>query len=718
MEDLKTLASATHESTEDTIPPFWSLKKPSQKDKLEWLNLARRAMWDTQRARANKDITVNAMYHGEMWADLPNTRYVDNRLPHQRKYNEKKKITVNDVYYYVDELVGKLKRFKPGVLVRPFSNEFKDRDGAQVGKRLYETYEISGKFVKSDKKVKIRTIKYGEGYNLITWDSSKGQISRRWKEANEKYGDKAHKIKKTGWVYDPDSPERAGDISYVSPLNWELLLGPGKTPEDVPWVMHFDYKHKEEIKSLHSNAAGYIDSVEPVQSAKQYDDEDNTTSELRDHLLYVRFWHRAHPLLPKGKEIVFIRGKILEERDNPYSGIEALEDSEWGDLPLERMEFIESDESIHSETSIHFVLNLLHAKNMLLSMANKNIVLAGHPKFLVHRRSKVLWDRLRDNSTIVQYEGGVPPQIVNFANLPNGVFELYALLTQEADKLMKTHQISSGSPPPGITAGVALRLLEEIEDLALSTLIESQNDYTLAVARRTVALAGKFFSKDDGRMIRIVGKDNQDLLEDFDPEMLTQKYNFRVDTINQEARSPAAKQQQIIDLLEVTKDNPPTQEQLIDALELVQPDKITDPAKAAVTAAEAVYQVILSNKAPNPPRQGLNYIVYWRVLMAKAQNRGFEKLPEKAQNEFRKYMLGLEFLMDEHALRNPIFEELLYTQLPYFPAYYNTSPRPPVPVPAPQAASASLQGTQSLAPPDSVLAPQNQSTVADAAGVS
>jgi hypothetical protein len=299
-------------------------------------------------------------------------------------------------------------------------------------------------------------------------------------------------------------------------------------------------------------------------------------------------------------------------------------------------------------------------------------MLAGHPKALVNRAAQVEYEQLGNDMTILEWSGSIPPSIVTFSTLPPELFKFYELLGGEQDKIMRVHPISSGTPPPGIKAGVALRLLEELEDLLITNLVKQHSQFVLDLARKRLAYMGIKYNKEDGRMLRLLGRDQEDMIEQLDVEAISKRYNMRLEHASQSAESPAAKTQKVLDLLEV-KPDALTNEQVIDALELIRPEKITDPAQAAVAYAEYLVELVAQDKELPEPREGQHYIVTWNVLMAFYQRTGFDILPERAQERFRKYMLGLEFLMSEHSLRSQAFAQRLF-QIANYPAFYHLPP--------------------------------------------
>ena len=51
----------------------------------------------------------------------------------------------------------------------------------------------------------------------------------------------------------------------------------------------------------------------------------------------------------------------------------------------------------------------------------------------------------------------------------------------------------------------------------------------LARTRRLIAYVGHFSEKNDKRLLHILGEDNQDLYEEYDPKLLAKRFNYRIE---------------------------------------------------------------------------------------------------------------------------------------------------------------------------------------------
>ena len=704
----------------DATPPapFYSIEK--QDDELQWLQEAKQSVWNATRERANKQITMSALCRGRYYENQD--AFLDFRDPRTQKNQRTTVVTLPEHQKYVNRLSNKLIKFQPGVQVGPYTNTYSDKEDARIAGKLSESLERSINLTKLLHRVTGRSFKFGEQFAVVTWNPEKGPIDPQWEADRKRFGDTAQTITKkgTGEVirkYDPDRPTRAGDYEIRLPLPWNLLLDPKDEPQDVMWIMLVEQNvHYEELKRRWKRKKATVS--EWIQGAKEgkTNIDSISTPQRQDHTTVYHFYHRSCAELPKGKYLAWVDGLILERGPNPMHGIEALDESEWGDLPIERMVDLELEGELHGFSSLYLVHNGIQQRNKILSMTHRNYLMAGHIKWLVHETANVTREALGNDGTIVKWSGNQPPTLAAYNPIPPGSLELWTQLGQSTDEFMNVHPVSSGNPPPGIKAGVAIRLLEEIEETNISDRIQELGDFKIALIRRLIAMSGRFCKK-GVHLIRIVGEDKTDIIEEFDPERLTKRFNYTLDKVSKMARSPAARMQQIIDLVSVVKSET-TQEQILDAMNLVQPEKLTDPGVAAVTLAEYENECCAQNKEMPAPREGERFIVHWNVHSAFYQSRAFQLMPEAAQERFRKHMLATEFLLSELAAVNPMCEQQVLS-LPGFPSFYHLPPeqlaKRQALIQGPQAGPPPM-GSEQLRAPEEMMMPQPQMTGAEVGG--
>jgi len=190
------------------------------------------------------------------------------------------------------------------------------------------------------------------------------------------------------------------------------------------------------------------------------------------------------------------------------------------------------------------------------------------------------------------------------------------------------------------------------------------------MARKTIAVAGDYYQPDDGRMLRIVGKDNKYSIRHFDSANLSKDYDVRMQVGSALPESKAGKIQRIVEIMQMKPDLL-SNERWVDLLELGNSDKMNTLITAAVKAAESENEDMMAGKPVADPQDYEDHIVHWKTHTKAIQNRSFkEECPPEYREKVLDHIALHEFVMIEKAQTNPAFEAKL-AELPLFPIFPN-----------------------------------------------
>jgi hypothetical protein len=704
-EILKQYDSGGYDAT-NAIKPLWAIK-PKEDNILEWVDNSHNVLFSATREYVNKQIQNLALYKGiHYWSQDRNT---DFRRPGSgRMTRDGKRIIVNDAKRLIDQKVAKVVQFMPTTMPVPASNEFSDRTAAKVAKEVLKHIAATKGKEAIFRDCCRRAFIFGEGVCLTLWNDEVGGYNEKfskflakYRKANDKYPSDSE-IVKAG--FESDSDIFLGDIDYPLPLPWEITYDPKRCPEEVEWVrwsrhVPFEWLKRKFPKALKSMQ----DMEEPIKTINVESLEVDT---LSNHVLFHTTWHRSNANLKAGMVINSIPGLILDFDESPYP---EMHEGEWGNLPIERITDIDIDGHLRGHSTLTVITNLMHTRNKHLTSINRNLSLAGSPKVFIHSQSKIAYDSLSDDrQTIVEWSGQVAPHVMTLTSLPPEVFMFVENLGKEMESLAGIHPISTGSPPPGIKAGVALRLLDELENRNDAPIIKKASAFVQGIDRKTLRICGKFYNEDDNRLIKILGKDKQYIIENFDVTALSRITDVHTEQVSQASRSPASRVQNIIDMLQVAPQlaqSEPTKGQILAALEFANPDELIDPATAAVYAADAENESFSAGKDVDEPRPGEDLITHWNKHLAFYQTRAYKMLPERIRESFYDHLLATEYLMWEQSIKSPAFGQRLM-MLPQYPALFHMPPQIGAPLPPPeQKPQQQSQTPNNINPPSSVLTP-------------
>jgi len=357
-----------------------------------------------------------------------------------------------------------------------------------------------------------------------------------------------------------------------------------------------------------------------------------------------------------GAYVRFTNDVILESSDYPYSS---------GELPFVRITDMDIPDQLRGSSAYDMLRPLQSMHNNLSTLLAKNIYLTGHAKWVMPRGACKI-ESLGNDSTIVQYQGSVPPQMMQVHPNPKEAYAFRDHLVQEMGQVSGVQGVSRGAPPPGITAGVALQFLNEQEQERATSDVAKHNEMIQKIARKTIAVAGDYYDPDDGRMLRIVGKDNKFIIKHFDSANLNKDYDVRVAVGSALPESKAGKIQRIIEIMQMKPDLL-SNERWIDLLEFGDTEKMNTLLTAAVKNAESENEDILAGNPVGEPEKWEDHIIHWKTHVLAIQSRSFkEDTPKEVRLAMIEHIAITEFAMIEKARENPLFEAKI-SQLALFP---------------------------------------------------
>jgi hypothetical protein len=664
----------------------------NEKDILSWLQSELGWLEQESQARIRTMRRNLALYKGVQYQEL------ESRIDARDRGNDRaqvvKKVVSNQLFDMTKNRAARIIKYKPAVAILPTNDELQDKVASKVTKQLLDHIWYSEDFEgKIQLQIVLNALVMGESYLFIEWDEQKGDLNPAYVEAKKKHNGKIPLLDENGKITkDPqgneiyiDRPVRVGDVCYDVVLASEVLCQRKKKWSEVNYLFKREVIHVQELRTRYPDKASKIKNLD---GAQVYDYEKMELRPSRNEQVVYTFYHRRSSMMDKGRQIVFIKDQILENKEFPFSHT---------NLPCERFTDIDLPGELSGVSFFENVKPLTGTYNNLTNMLVRNIVLASHPKWMVPAGSVAL-DQLGNDMTIVQFKGPAAPVLATATTVPSDVFQFREKLREEFLQIAGVGQVSRGEPPPGIKAGVALQFLAEQEAERYNELVLKYNDLIVGIAKMTLAVAADYYDESDERLIRVIGKNNEWMTKFFNVAYLEKDYDIRVMNSSALPRSIAARTQTLLDLSERFPDQF-TGEQVIDMLDLAQSDKFIDAATIAVRAAQAENEELIKlgpemvDEAILAPQDFENHIIHWREHTRAAQEYSFKyQTPKQAQDRLINHIKATEMLMVEHSKTNPAYAQQLAT-LPLFPMFFKTPPpMPPMPPEMPLGADQSMLG--------------------------
>lgn len=676
------------EYSDKEISPLWSLENIEDEKELEkWFNNAVDACQSYYRDYFQIQMDNLLLFRGVQWlsADRAANRLLDRQgTPNLRN----PRIVVNHLADFVTQWVSRLTRYRPAVAIYPARSQQSDADDAKVARKVldYIWYqaridEVLQEFVRQ---MKI----FGEVYLWITWNPQAGDVHPQWLEA-QRSGQKVPildsqglPIKNTdGKPMYMDHAPHIGEVDYRIDAPWHVFDQPCRNRRDIDWSIRWTLVDVEYLKAKYPDKADKITvdaDVNNLYTAYRLD-----VGRLKNQVVVYELFHRSHEFMEKGRYIKRVKNVILENIDLPY---------EDGKIPYVYMADMEIPDQSRGMSFFQQLFPLQHQVNAVASLIYKSIVLYAHPKLVIQDGSCDM-QQLLNESTVVQFSGGVAPQLLTQSPIAPELFNHLKLLTETMNTLSGVFTMSRGEAPSGIRAAKALRVLEEQEDKrAYVTAVKYNNLGLVENARKTLSVAGTNYKDSDGRLAQIVGNDNEYEMVQFKSSDLSKPYHIRIETTTALSQSPSARIEEIqeISQMQFTPQSLMSREQVIQALDLTSSESFKDVVTRAIKCAQSENDDFKAQRPVSPPTETEDLIAHWKIHLQLFQSREWKELalPEVKQAATQHFYIT-EFAMHKKAfgimgpatgmplvVGNPMFAQRLAMECPDFPMLLS-SPVPP-----------------------------------------
>lgn len=562
----------------------------------------------------------------------------DSRTGDHRTENITKspRLISNFTYEFTENKVNNITQIKPAVEVVPPTSDYQDKIAAKATDLLIQHLWYINNIDDLVRQMHRYKHIFGEAYAFILWDKFKGDIN-------------------------PETGLRTGDVTFELEAPYRVFPLKAKNYETSKGVFRTKVLHNDELKKLYPNSMSKVqDSNVRIFDADLFEDR-----ALNNETVVHYFYHEVDQHMVEGFYSVFSRDVIFEQGPLPFSH---------GKKPAIRITDIDMPESQHGVSYYENIKPLQNMHNNLSSMIAKTIFLCAHPKWMMPRGAAKI-ESLGNGETIVQYQGAIPPQLVSVNPVSRDTYEFRNIIKAEAQEIAIVPGVSVGNPPPGITAAVALQFLNERENVRASSEIAKHSQLVVDLAKMSIAVAGENYQSDDGRVLRILGRDNQFAIKYFETANLNKDYDVRIQNSTALPQSKAARLQTIMDVMAV-KPQLLSDERWVDLLEFGNDRKMYSLATEALRAAESEIESLMSGEEIVEPKPWEDLIIKWRVYSKEMQKRSFkEDLPEPIRARYILQVEAIEFLMVQKMAENPLFEAQV-AQLAQFPLFYKNAPVP------------------------------------------
>jgi hypothetical protein len=678
--------------TQDVEPivPFFAIDRESEEDMLEWLKNALQACYQDSSERVRLQQSMLLAYKGyydPFFVDRSDSlRDREHSVSGALITRKPKRMSVNHLRDLVEQCVSRITSLPLAIQPYPGTNESADKNGSVIVKQVLDTLRYQNNMKAKFRKIVRRAIVLGEGYIMPWWNPNKGPVDPKYRKAMEEGRQIPRKDREGKTIYSEEgnpvfiqAPVHIGDVDYDTPYPWDVYIIPTFMSDGMGHGMfRRRYMHIEEVKARYPDKA---DQILATPDLNYYNFDVLDFIRVRDHVLLVEFYYPRNQFLPEGWCAKFTPDLILESGPSQYPW---QIDSEFGDMPFERLTGHDVDGEVYGAPNIADIAALQHCYNQLTTIIRRNIYIGSTPKVFAQKGTvnKQAWLNM---PSFMEYAGGVAPTLQTFATVPADVFNFRQMIRGEMEQLMGIFGASRGDPPPNTRSAEQLAFYEEQQQQRASGPFGKYAEFVIATDKKTLSIVADNYEADDGRMRLILGEDQEPMLRPYNVKVLNQPWNIRLQAVSSLSTSPTIRLEQ---LLKTRREFPNllTEEQFADIAQFGNADKVYTVARAAIMAAQAENQMFAEGDEVKPPQSYQEHIVHWKEHVKLMQLASFELWEEKKQKALKEHVQGHEYEMYQLMQKNPAFAQELLT-LKGFPAFFVMPEEPPpqeAGIPSPQ----------------------------------
>lgn len=600
--------------------------------------------------------------------------------------SDKPKVKTNFFVEYLDQKVSQVSKQKINPTFIPLNDsEQDDLNNADACNLLVKFRMKELGFAALMREQDRKTFKYGMSFTRVFWDKCAGPVSKKYLKAVKEHGevpeldedDKPIKGKKLN-TYDA----KIGDVG-VEVVDTDCVF-PERKKKKWEKVDYVDYAEFVNINELAAEYPGSSISKEEYF----WLDVDNKGYNQDDTVLKHTFYHRPTKHLPHGEIVIYIEAKLLERIRDPKEIKKHMPDDQ---LPFVPDTDIDVDDEFWARP---FLINIEQSNNMydlVQSGIARNIGVASAPKLLIAEGSVNL--KQADNRYgVMQWRGQHKPEWLQHNYVNRGEFEIQDRLEKRMDKAAKVYDISKGQVPAGITATSALRLLDDQEIQANSEALEKRRERIKKVYWKVMKSMEVNYDKDEERMARILGENNEYLIESFANYDFGKIYSVDIEYVSALSDTRSGRISDIIDLNAANQKEPTFgRKEIIKLLDLGLEKAFMEEISYATVTSKTLLEKLKQGKDAMSPEETDDLIEMYTIFSRYVESISYKmKIKKTVKEAIKKYIGGLEYLMDIKAKKNMLFAMEVKKFIKY-PMFYSPGAQLTMP-PAPGSPAAPSAG--------------------------
>jgi len=654
--------------TQNDYIPFQFRQDKTEEGTLKWLNDNFMQAWDSSEVRRIMYRRLLNRYKNVRMEDGAGWFKTTNR--DRGNSTRKPSVKVNFFYDFTEQRVSQVSRQKHSVGFIPWNgSEQSDLNNAKACKMLTENRFEQIEFEQILRDMDRKTFMYGHSFSYIYWNPEEGPYKPEVEALLSKFPDgKIPRLDEKGKIVKDNFLKQ--DEVKVGDVCIDILTADRVFPEryktklcDMDFIEHIEWVHKEKLKADYPSKADKIEESSKSQNYTYYDYE-SYTQYVPENMVMIRcFSHKPTKYLDKGAKIIYCDSCILEWNDFPYKH---------GKLPYVENKDIEVPEEFWGRPFLINLEQLSKMYDMVQSSTARNHGTTAAPK-IYYPEGSIDLKKLNNEFGAVPFKGPTPPIVAQHNYVNRGEFELQDRLEEKMMRFSGLLEVSQGKVPAGITAYSAIRYLDEQEFQRASNTIAKRKERILNIYRQVIALMAQYYTPDDGRTVRILGRNNEYLIKAFKNFDFTKIYDVKLENLSSLATTRSGRIADIIDLNTANQKDPVFgKKEIVGLLDLGLNDAFKQETNYAADTARSVLEMIVEGEEQIPEPGKTDDILEWYRIFSRHVESPEYKLKTQPEivEKLNKYIETLEYLMWVKSQENQLFAMKLQ-EFDKFPMFFD-----------------------------------------------
>lgn len=630
-------------NSNEKLFPF--INNKDEKECLDWLVKDIEGKFRSRTSRMEMIRKFDAMFKGATYTG-------DHRNKEDDGIETRRPSSIyNFVCEMVEAKVSQRSRFKPSISVIPQNTDINDENRADAAKLALtaKAQEMDfEKILSNGDKINFLS---GQSYTYVNWNKNIGGMSKQFKDA---------KSQGLNLNYEDGTPipyAMAGDIDIqvFGPDRCYEQLGK-KRWEDVNDISIIEWIHVDELRADYPDKESDIHATDSIYHAYFSAEE---RLDWTNHCMVVTYYHKPTRFLPEGAKVVFTPGAILSNEVFPFTH---------GKLPFVFDTDIDAQGELTGRPFVANIEKLQRLHDMISSSAARGFAISSSPKW-VYSKGSIDPNKLSNGYSSLEFKGPIKPTLETYNGVPQASMPMMEWVEKGIEKASTIYGISRGEPPAGVKAAVALQFLDEQEMQRESRGMSKRQRRIIDMNKMVLSLIQQYYTKEDGRILKILGDDNQYLVLDLATMDLSGEFDIRIENSSSLPDSKTGKIAAILDLNTATQADPMfNKEAIAQMLDLGNDRRFKQVSTAGLKAGQFKLQKILNGENVQEPRDFDDFIVEYPLFVSALRQREYKGEEPAIMQALSTYIKGMEFVMWKKAQMNPVLKQkiMMFNDYPIF----------------------------------------------------